>query len=80
MSGIENRRRDQLLSDVFAVNEEILINARQLVAELQEKDRLAGENKILRDKLELARMFLSTRQNEYRRYDLSMGTNYDERG
>lgn len=48
---IERKKRDALLTGYFEKNEEVLIPARNLVAELQAKDRLERENALLRAKI-----------------------------
>lgn len=48
---IERKKRDALLTGYFEKNEEVLIPARNLVAELQAKDRLERENALLRAKV-----------------------------
>lgn len=48
---IERKKRDALLTGYFEKNEEVLIPARNLVAELQAKDKLERENVLLRAKI-----------------------------
>lgn len=48
---IERKKRDALLTGYFDKNEEVLIPARNLVAELQAKDKLERENILLRAKI-----------------------------
>lgn len=66
---IEKRRRDQILTDHFLPNEEILLNGNQIAAELRELDRLKRENRILREKLEIVNVLLECKP-QYKRYTL----------